>query len=50
MAEILRVILGSPLNFAGTITLIFLVEICVLITIQAIGRHIMGNKEGNDES
>jgi len=50
MAEFLRVILESPLNFIGTVALLFVAEACVLVTIQAIGRHIMGNEEDKDES
>jgi len=49
MAELLRVILESPLNFIGTIALLFLAEVCVLVTIQAIGRHIMGWEEDKEE-
>jgi hypothetical protein len=49
MAELLRVILESPLNFIGTVALLFLAEACVLVTIQAIGRHIMGNEEEEED-
>jgi len=50
MAELLRVILESPLNFIGTVALLFVAEACVIVTIQAIGRHIMGWEEEEDES
>jgi len=45
MADLLKVILESPLNFLGTGALILLVTTCVIVIIQAVGRHIMGHEE-----
>ena len=51
MAELLGLILDSPLNFVGTLAVIFFLSACLVVIIQAIGRHIMGwEEEGNDES